>query len=715
MGNRTDRFGFVTFDNDSDDLAFHNHQAFVADRISMDRLLRIACEAHTHTGIVLSEIPPPAPELQVSRTGGCLPPNESVHYKVAIVDIYGQERLASASASAFTPPQVATPGTPKLTADSYGSLPPGDYQYAVSAYVDAADNETAMSNIVTGSLVAPKAAWIIAPPPPPSGADGWNLYRKAPTEIGFRRLMTEEQGSGGFNFYDDGLELRGFERSPDENTTNVTSSVTVDLVEPLSPGQSAKIYRTFDSGDWETSLVAWTPTVPYVDQGFPTGAGYPPDVSAGVGGAPKIRLGTDTTGALPPGLLTPTYTAMFNIRGQVQVGYWRWQWINEFDEFRLLRMRANLGRGSWADAAPVKIALDVRRNWDHEHWERFTQYDQPLLLQIPQLANGGTLVFPDNTMPDLRLYPGDGLRVAIMQSGGGFGTDHDLTISIVGAVRHGPKDSSGSLTPTHDLAFLIPGGASADASSEYIDVLDTQTGIATIAWAGMPASANGFEIQDEANNTTYSFTPETADGSTAAPSEWPRISGPTRLRIKTFDGVGSDAQITLSLLGKGEDVASNVPWVVRYSYDLTTGWVLFEHSPDHLLETSSNVRARLKVPAQAILTAITLEKDVESGYRARIGVEYEEYIRVFCLNTVIDFTGADPTISTGPPASGPMLAGPTIDFTIDMYETTTGEYIYPAASPQLRVTLHFEESLSPPPADWTGMPGHPPLWEDHPI
>lgn len=443
MGNRTERFGFVTFDSDSDDLSFHNHQAFVADRISMDRLLRIACEAHTHTGIVLSEIPPPGPELSVSPTGGCLPPNQPIHYKVSIVDVYGQERLASAPAVALTAPQVNTPNPPKLVPTTGGNLPPGDYQYALSAIAGDANSETAMSNIATGSLVSPNSVWTIFPPPMPSGGTGWNIYRKAPTEVGFRRLYSEPEWTDSYiSLYDDGLELRGFERAPEENTTNVTSSITVGLTTELEPGQSCRIYRTFDSGDWESSLVAWTPTMPYVDQGFPTTAGYPPDISAGVGGAPKIRLGIDTEGQLPAGLITPTHTATFNIRGPVQVGYWRWQWINEFEVFYLQRMRANLGRGSVPDAAPVRIALDVRPIWDRAHWTRFTQYENPLILEIPQFANGGTLEFPDNTQPELRLHPGDGLRVAILQAGLGSGTDHDLTISVVGAVKHGPRYSS---------------------------------------------------------------------------------------------------------------------------------------------------------------------------------------------------------------------------------------------------------------------------------
>ena len=441
MGSRTDRFGFVTFDNDADNLGFHDYQAFVADRISMDRLLRIACEAHTHTGIRLSEIPPPPPELSVSTSGGGLPPNQPVHYKVSVVDQYGQERLASAPAVTFTPTQVSTPAAPTLVAGGGGTLPPGDYQYALSAHANAVDNETGMSNITTGSLVAPNNAWTIRPPSLPSGATGWNLYRKAPTEIGFRRLYSEMRWQGG-DLGDDGGDQRSFQRAPDENTTYTTSSITVKLSTPLGALQTAKIYRTFDSSNWEQSLVAWTPTLPYIDQGFPTTAGYPPDVSAGVGGAPKIRLGVDTTGSLPAGLATSAYTAMFNIPGQVQVGFWPWQWINEFDVFYLLRMRANLGRDSWPDAAPVKIALDVRRRWDRRYWQRFTQNDIPLILEIPQQANGATLVFPPDTQPEPRLYPGDGLRVAIVQAALGSGTDTDLSVSVVGAVQHGPKDAS---------------------------------------------------------------------------------------------------------------------------------------------------------------------------------------------------------------------------------------------------------------------------------
>lgn len=711
MGSRTDRFGFVTFDNDSDDLAFHNHQAFVADRLSMDRLLRIACEAHTHTGIVLSEVPPPAPELEVSPAGGCLPPNQSVHYKVSVVDIYGQERLASAPAVAFTAPQVSTPDAPRLNSSGSGSLPPGDYQYALTAVVDAADSETAMSNITTGTLIRPNTAWTITPPSMPSGGNGWNLYRKAPTEIGFRRLLTEWED---IPLHDDGLEPRGFERAPDENTTNVTSSITVDLVEPLKSGQSARIYRSFDGGDWETSLVAWTPTLPYIDHGFPTSAGYPPDVSAGVGGAPRIRLGTDTAGVLPPGLITPTYTAMFNIRGQVRVGYWRWQWINEFDAFRILRMRANLGRGSSPNATPVKIALDVRRSWNQQQWSRYSQYEEPLVLYIPRLANGGTLVFPDNTSPGLRLYPGDGLRVAIMQAGDGSGTDHDLTISVVGAVVHGPKDASIWTPPTYDLTFLMPMGASAGAHSEYIDVPETDTGIASISWEGIPANASGFEIQDEANGTTYRVVPETSDGSMSAPPEWPQINGPTRLRIRTLDALAPDAKIVVSVLGQGADVESEAPWVTVYSYTLETEWQLFQHNSGHPFAMATNRRAELGVPDSATLTAITLEKDVESGFTGMMWVTYRLSQFVMCAIQSFTCTGADTTIWTGPPLE-PLVAGfPTI-FTIDIWETSIGEPISPSPSPRLRVTLQFEDGATQPPADWIGMPGYGAPLEEHPI
>jgi hypothetical protein len=444
MGSRTERFGFVTFDNDADTLDFHNYQAFVADRIAMDRLLRIACEAHTHTGQQLSEIPPSAPELTVSAAGGSLPANQPVHYRMSIVDQYGQERLASAPAMAFTAPQVQTPGAPTITPFPGGILPPGDYQYAVSAIVDNADDETAMSNIATGTLQAPNGTWYITLPPLPSGANGWNVYRKGPTEIGFARVGTE------YNWLnsptsDGGYSPRGFQRAPKANTTNITSSIRVDSPTPLGPLESAKIYRTFDASDWESSLAIWTPTLPWTDQGFPTSPGYPPDVSAGVGGSPKIRLGVDTDGTLPTGLIATTQVVQFNLPGPVQVGHWPWQWINEFDQFYIVRLRASLGRNSTPNAQPVRVTVEVSFTFNSGFWMRLwdPSLNAPVQVEIPVGSSVGTLELPAVVEPQPLLRPGNGLRAAVLQTGGGATpTDHDLSIGVIGATQHGPLDRS---------------------------------------------------------------------------------------------------------------------------------------------------------------------------------------------------------------------------------------------------------------------------------
>jgi hypothetical protein len=443
MGSRTSRFGFVTFDNETDDLSYMDYKAFVADREAMDRLLRIACEAHTHTGKQFSQIPGSAPLLELSSVGGSLPPNQPFYYKVSIVDVYGQEQVASSVAVIYTPVQVPTPDAPGLVADTYGMLPPGDYQYCLSAWAVDELQETAISPITTVSLRGTGSAVQIVRPSLPSGAEGFNVYRKGPTEAGFLRLFSVYADAEDQYLRDDGSWTRANFSAPDENTTFATSSVNIDTDVDLQPGETARIYRSYDGADWDHSFIGWTNTLPFVDVGAPSGAGYPPDVSAGVGGAPKIRMGIDTEGTLPGGRLTPTKPTMFNIRGPVQVGYWPWQWVNDYDTFWILGMRASLGRDSVPDAQPVRVALE-RRDAFGSYWMRYhDEFGTPLLVEIAPGNNSGELDFPASVIdPGVRLFPGDALRVAVVQNGGGAHTDHDLSIAVMAAVQHGSVDSS---------------------------------------------------------------------------------------------------------------------------------------------------------------------------------------------------------------------------------------------------------------------------------
>lgn len=437
MGNRTDRFGFTTFDNEKDDLAAGNYKAFGADQINLDRLLRVATETHRHDGSVYSQTVPAPPALDIDLVGGSLPPNTSIYYRVALVDPFGQEQLASQTASLVTPVQSPTPTAPQLETFSTGILPPGDYQYAVSAYVGDTLHETPMSPTTSGTLTPMQWGFRITFPRLPSGATGFNVYRKGPTESGFNFLLNAE---GIPYVYDDGsIERSRARTSPTTNTTTTTTVVIVNGPIPQG-GWTCKIYRTFDSSDWNRTLIGWVPELPFIDVGAQPEAGYPPDSGAGVGGAPKISLEDETAGFLPSGLVPAKVTVLFNMPGTLETGTSHWQWINDFDLFTPLTARAHLGVGSVPAELPVLVAVEYRYAGTTD-WLRYTQpgSGQTLMPEIPvgqRLSSQHFVAW--YTDPPLVFRPGDAFRAVVLQTGGGDpATDENLTVTLAGIARHG--------------------------------------------------------------------------------------------------------------------------------------------------------------------------------------------------------------------------------------------------------------------------------------
>jgi hypothetical protein len=450
MGNRTERFGFTTFDNEQDNLAAENFKAFGSDRINLDRLLWVAAETHRHNGEQLTELVPPPPVLDIDITGGALPPNTAIFYRISLVDPSGQEHLASQIASLVTPVQSPTPAAPQMSAGgNNGFLGPGDYQYGVSAYVGDTFHETPLSETVSGSLRVGHFGWAITFPRLPSGATGFNLYRKGPTESSLNYLLSVT--SEGSTVYDDGaIDLSRARYSPAANTTATTNIVRLDLEEALPTWWTVKVYRTFDSSNWDRTLIGWTSELPFTDVGAQPEVGYPPDTSAGVGGAPKIRLGTDTTGTLPPGLVSTTQVATFNVRGSLESGAGHWQWVNDFDNFVPTTARANLGVGSSPAEQSVIVTIEYRWAGTTE-WLRFETPggEYGLAIEIPIGDNASYRNEIASFMNPLPVFhPGDALRVVILQAGGGATpTDRDLTVGLAGLTRHGGTDTPTWSTP----------------------------------------------------------------------------------------------------------------------------------------------------------------------------------------------------------------------------------------------------------------------------
>lgn len=438
MADRTPRFGFTTFDNPSDNLALNGYKAFGADRSQIDQLLTVAVERHRHNAQVITGTPPGPPDLFLATNGGMLPPNSPIYYRTSLVDARGQEHVASKAAVVYTPSQLQAPSPPLLVGLDNGTLPPGNYLYTVSAWTSTNDRETVCSNVIT-AILTDIGGVAIRMPTLPSSADGWNVYRKGPTD--YEPMWVTSLPPTTDVWTDTGAVQASRTRGmPARNTSNSSSSVTITRPEELATGETLKIYRTFDPGNWDDSLLVWTGQPAYLDTGHRTRTGSPPDVALGAGGAPKVDLAAHTTGSPPPGLTHTSTEIVFSFQGPVQAGFGSWQYVNEYAQLHLLALHANLGRGSEPAASDVIVALEYRPAAG-SIWLRFqsTIGLVDIAAVIPVGANHATPASFDPTdLPTPVLAPGDAIRPVIVQTGGGATpTDENLVVTVTAAVEHG--------------------------------------------------------------------------------------------------------------------------------------------------------------------------------------------------------------------------------------------------------------------------------------
>jgi hypothetical protein len=463
MPGETSRFRFTTFTSTNDTLDFRGYKFGAADRILLDRLLTYAAERHTHSASGTPPAPtalPAAPNTNALTIGGAIPPSVTLYYRTVVVDDRGQEGPPSQIASVTTVPPVYTPGPISIAAQpgSGGVLMAGDYVYAVSAYAGASSSETALSPRATGLLSA-TGRFTITLPPPPSGASGFNIYRKGPTDNDLRYLTSVSMTT---TWADTGsIQLDPLRGAPIGNTTASTNSVTVEPAVALPPGHTLKIYRTYTNSNWDESLLVWTAVPPVVDTGHATRPGAPSSNISPVGSPPRIDLIEEAVGRPPPTATPTTTTVNFSFLGAVAVGTSAWQWVSEFDQARVVTLRANLGRDSTPATQAVIVALE-RRASNTDTWEpiRSAEGDVTVTAEIPVGESVGSLVeIPADALPGI-LVAGDALRGVVLQSGGGATpTDHDLTVAVSVAVRQGSPGYTYTVGSGYDSA---PGGVPDD-------------------------------------------------------------------------------------------------------------------------------------------------------------------------------------------------------------------------------------------------------------
>lgn len=441
MTGTTGRYGLTTL-NDGDELSALDYRFGTQDRHLLDRLLQHAVEGHVHTGAVAPGVSAiDGLRLNVQAVGGIFPAGKTIYYRFGVVDPRGQEYVATAIHAAVTPQAIFTPSpVVSLTPDpGHGSLVPGDYSYALSAYTDVTGSETLASRTLSATLPQ-GGSWTLALPAPPSGATGWNIYRRSPGDLEMVFLTTALVED---LYVDDGAVRQGLRPLPSVNTTRSTSSVQINFAQGVPEGHSVRIYRTLDQSDWTRSLVGWASgTDVFVDTGHATQVGMPLARSTAVGGPPKIRWVENTEGIPPPGLFTTARMVTFNLAGPVTVGLSPWQWINEYDVAELWLLRATLGRGSVPANDPVIAAIQVRRSWDTEWKGIYTYEGGEVRASIYPGTSTGSISLHDGSYSNTRLGTGDALRAVVHQSGGGATpTDENLSLVVTMFVSYGSQTS----------------------------------------------------------------------------------------------------------------------------------------------------------------------------------------------------------------------------------------------------------------------------------
>lgn len=435
MTDRSKRFGFTLFNQVNDALDFEDYKFTDADVRMDDAILAYAVEHHRHDGVDVLTTPPAPPAVQVRSSGGAIPAGATVYYRYAWIDSRGQATLASEMAVAHIPAQIPPPLQPpviQVTTD--GAQMAGRYTYLLSAYTGTSDQETTVGRSV--STLVPLAGQVtLVLPSPPSGADGFNIYRQGPIDP--VPLFVDSVTIDEATWADSGVEGNVHRGVPSTNTTNSKCSVQVTFG---APDSSARVYRSYDPTDWSGSLLEWTTSSSIIDGGYQTSPGSPPTTSAATGSAPPIDLSdmAEATGEPPPGLNVVMQEVTFTFDGLVEPGYGGWVWVCEYDEAEVVTMRARLGRGSVPAEQNLVVGL---QRWDGEGaWVD---------------VSGSAVIFPDNEVgyasdispgsqfatPNPCIYArGDQMRAVVLQSGGGAApTDRDLVISVGVMTRTGSE------------------------------------------------------------------------------------------------------------------------------------------------------------------------------------------------------------------------------------------------------------------------------------
>jgi hypothetical protein len=432
-----------------DSFALNNQQYTSSDRDTIDRVLYLGAQGHNHTGVAPTDNDPTSPaDLVLDQTQGSLPAGTRVTYVYTYVDPTGAETAPSPESYLDLPSAAATPVGPGATANpgDGNSLPPGGYFYELSAYSGVNTNETPVSPPAYVTLVT-VGSIDLQLPALPSGADGFNAYRLGPGQATYSYLSSIDmtQPVPPTDWLDDGTNTPDPNRvAPSGNTSQATNNITVTLNDPPPTGwPSWNLYRTLVTGQWGNTLVASISAldgngnliITYQDLGLATSIGSPPAGSTAVGSPTKVMLtdGAEVQGVLPQsmieggvGTIPLPFALTFVFSGTLAPITGVSCWVCPWTAVTIDTVVCSLGRSSTPNAEAVVI--DVLKGSGalptySSIYGGATPNPHPLVSVGQQV---GAPAPPNVT----NLAAGDTLSVDILQSGGGTGTDHDLTVTV---------------------------------------------------------------------------------------------------------------------------------------------------------------------------------------------------------------------------------------------------------------------------------------------
>lgn len=450
MSGRTSHYGWAKHQQ-GDSFADGGYKYTFIDREAMDQIAWLGAEGHHHIGGTIAAASPSGPPtLELSLTGGRIPANSRVYYKISLVNSANQESVASAESYIDTPAAISEPGAPTPTyITTGGELFGGNYYYVLSAYVSLTTNETkALSSVfLTVNSTTGTNKITLQLPSLPAGADGFNIYRRAPGESRYFYLDSVDMNvaTPPSTYVDDGSTQESYDRTvPVTNTTNASNSITVTYPGATVPtGYTWRIYRTYINTTYARSLLTSvveftaeaTPTITptYIDIGLATGSGEPQTSVSTLTNPEQIDLtdAAEIQGHAPIGSLSGIpFTVRFDLGTQTGATTGRTAWVCEFPAATIIGCRAFVGAGQTANG---DVVGDVKKGASSATPTFTSIYvttaNRPKVASAQQRSS--------RTVPDTRtLVVGDALTADIISISGGTPSAPNFSVEVY-LVGHG--------------------------------------------------------------------------------------------------------------------------------------------------------------------------------------------------------------------------------------------------------------------------------------